>query len=377
MKIGDTLELIVADISRGGAGVSRTPKGLTVFTPGTVSGETIRARIIEKKAKFANAELLEILAPSPQRQQPICPVFGQCGGCQWQHLPYELQWQIKLSGVQQVLKSNRIKGKFSIDEYPADKIWNYRNRVQLRGHNKLLGYYAARTHNIINIHQCPIAHPNINAALESVRTQGALSGKPYKVELEALADEGIRSVWNQNHGAAGFRQINDEQNLKLKHWIQQALITPQPLLDLYGGSANLSWQLGHNRDVSCVDLSAPQQAPIQCPPRIRFYRSDILPWLKQQITDIRFKRKPMPKLSCSAILDPPRGGLGSDFGDIAERLEFLKANEIVAVGCKTDSWARDVAGFMQRGWSVKKIAVFDFFPHTVHIETVALLSRLV
>ena len=376
MRKGETLTLTITDVSRGGAGVARPEKGRTVFVPYTMAGDIVKARITELKKKFANAELIDIIDASPDRVAARCEVFGRCGGCQWQHIPYAQQWQIKIASIHQALKSSQIKFSGPIKEYPAEQIWNYRNRIQLRGYKDTLGYYAPRSHDIVDLSQCEIANPQINSILETIKTEGKQSGKPYKVEVEVLANEEIRSTWNDRHAAAGFRQVNDEQNQKLKHWIKETLVSQQPILDLYGGSANLSWDLAaQERQVHCIDMSAPVERPENCPSNLQFYQSNVLPWLKQRITDIRFKRIVESDSPYAAIIDPPRGGLGDEFDDIVERLETLNVNEIIAVGCKTDTWVRDVAQFIARGWELQKIAAFDFFPQTIHLESTAYLTR--
>jgi 23S rRNA (uracil1939-C5)-methyltransferase len=145
---------------------------------------------------------------------------------------------------------------------------------------------------------------------------------------------------------------------------------------LYGGSGNLSRDFAaQGIPVHCVDLSVPDTTPADTPASLEFHRADVLPWLKQRITDIKFQRLPKPEPACTVIIDPPRGGLADDFNDIVERLEFFNANEIIAVGCKTDSWARDIARFIARDWQLQKVAAFDFFPHTIHLECTAYLTR--
>ncbi|MEJ2180203.1 MAG: TRAM domain-containing protein, partial [Gammaproteobacteria bacterium] len=368
--------LTIRDVSMGGAGVAKQDKGRTVFVPYTMAGDIVKARITELKKKFANAALLDIIEASPDRLTPKCQLFAQCGGCQWQHIPYAKQWQIKLAGIHQALKSSQIKLNVPIEEHPADQIWNYRNRIQLRGYKDTLGYYAPRSHDIVDLNQCEIASPQINAALANVRAEGKQFNKPYKVEVEVLANGEIRTIWNDRHAAAGFRQVNDEQNQQLKRWIKETLVAQQPVFDLFGGSANLSWALTEqNRQVHCIDISTPTRRPEHCPSTLEFYQSDVLPWLKQRITDIKFKRLTESDSPCSAIIDPPRGGLGDTFDDIVERLEILNVNEVVAVGCKTDTWARDIARFIARGWELRKVAAFDFFPHTIHLESTAYLTR--
>lgn len=376
MKVTETIKLSITDVSRGGAGVARVENGRAVFVPYTTTGDVVLARITELKKKFANAELVEIISASPDRISPHCKVFTQCGGCQWQHIPYTQQWGIKVAGVRQALQANSIRFKKPIDEFPAKQIWHYRNRVQLRGDKNTLGYYAARSHNIIAIENCEIARPEINNGLDAVRREAQQFSNPFKVEIEVTAGGKLHTYWNARHAAAGFRQVNDEQNVKLKHWIRQQLTSRQVIFDLYGGSGNLSCDFAvQGIPVHCVDISAPQSAPAGSPSALQFHHADVLPWLKQRITDIKFQRLPEPETASTIVIDPPRGGLGDEFDAIVERLEFFNANEIVAVGCKTDSWARDIARFIARGWQLQKIAVFDFFPHTVHLETAAYLTR--
>lgn len=376
MKLAETFTLSITDVSRGGAGVAHLENGRTVFVPYTMTGDVARVRISEIKKKFANAELLEVVKPSPDRVTPRCSVFTQCGGCQWQHIPYHQQWEIKLAAVQQALKSNRIKFRKTIEEFPAEQIWQYRNRVQLRGDKNTLGYYAARSHDIVAIEHCDIAKPEINDALAQIKNEAQHFSEPYKVEIEVTVDGDIQTYWNSHHAAAGFRQVNDEQNAKLKTWISQQLTSRQAIFDLYGGSGNLSRGFaGRGIQVDCVDLSVPEATAEEFPASLHFHHADVLPWLKQRITEIKFKRLPEPEPAVTVIIDPPRGGLGDDFDDIAERLEFFNANELIAVGCKTDSWARDIARFINRGWQLQNIAAFDFFPHTIHLESTAYLTR--
>src|SRR4051812_26561964 len=93
------LTLKIQDLARGGAGVSRDESGRVIFVPYTAPGDVVRVRITEEKKNYAQGELLEVVEPSSIRQKAPCPVFGRCGGCQWQHLPYELQFRTKLQGV--------------------------------------------------------------------------------------------------------------------------------------------------------------------------------------------------------------------------------------------------------------------------------------
>src|SRR5215210_4196095 len=116
------ITLDITDLSRGGAGIGRDSDGRAVFVPLTAPGDRVRARITEEKKRFAHAELLEVLTPSPERQAPRCAVFGRCGGCQWQHLPYELQWRTKVNGVRHALERVQVTSPVEWEEFPAEEI---------------------------------------------------------------------------------------------------------------------------------------------------------------------------------------------------------------------------------------------------------------
>ena len=372
MNIGETVTLTIIDVSRAGPGVAKHCSGKTVFVAFTMPGDTVEAKITDVKRRFAQADCIRFIEQSTQRASPRCRAFTQCGGCQWQHIPYPLQWQFKLAGISQVLKTSKIHFVGDIAQFPAHQCWNYRNRVQLHGFKNQLGFFAARSHDIVSIEQCEIAAQPINAILAQLKLQGQSYTQPYKVEVELTTEQELRAVWNSHHAAAGFRQINDEQNQVLKQWIANRLSRQQPIYDLYGGCANLSLALaGQGLEVHCVDTSVPVVKSHNLPSTLQFHNSEVLPWLKQRITDIKFKRIAEPRQSFTAIIDPPRGGLGEEFDAIVERLEQLKVNEIVTVGCKTDTWARDLTRLLQRGWTLQHIGAFDFFPHTVHVETTA------
>jgi 23S rRNA (uracil1939-C5)-methyltransferase len=377
-----TLELEITDLSRGGAGVARQADGRVIFVPLTAPGDRVRARIVDTESRFANAELLEVLRPSPERIQPRCPLFGRCGGCQWQHLPYSRQWATKLEGVRHALRRTGVPQPDQVDERPADRIWEYRNRVQLRGHGTDLGFFAARSNSLVPADRCDIARPEINTAWDEIRREAAPlpSDRIFKVEVEVLADGSLRKTWNSAHAAAGFRQVHDEQNEALRDWVGERIPSDREVLDLFGGSGNLSLSLAARvRRVDCVDTGAPRARPEGTPTNVEFHRAPVLGWLLRRAATVRGRSRgpnteSFERFPTAAILDPPRDGLGRDATEIISALEALRVREAVAVGCDPDSWARDLSRFLRRGWRLERVAVIDLFPQTPHVESVAYLT---
>jgi tRNA/tmRNA/rRNA uracil-C5-methylase (TrmA/RlmC/RlmD family) len=374
--------LRIADLSRGGAGVARDPEGRVIFVPFTAPGDLVRIRITEVDKRFAQAELLEILEPSPIRQRPRCPAFGQCGGCQWQHLSYEKQWETKTKGVFHALKRVQVNPPASCDLIPAEQIWEYRNRVQLRGNSTQLGFYKQGTHELVSVERCDIARPEINESWKETVSQGKRLSKPYKVEVEVLPGElrEVRRSWNKQHSASGFRQVHDSQNEMLRNWISKAIGKTQVLYDLYGGSGNLSLPLVDQAgEIHCVDLGAPKTHPAGVPPHVHFYSTAVMPWLLRRTKNLQNRDFPQEADSASsfkgaAILDPPREGLGRDFSEIESALKLLNVKKIIAVGCDADAWAKDLSKWLKKGWNLERLMLIDLFPQTSHIESIALLA---
>lgn len=366
--------LKVHDLSRGGAGVARDESGRVVFIPFSAPGDVVRVHLTDSDKRFAKAEILEILEPSPLRQVPPCPVFGRCGGCQWQHLPYELQWKTKLKGVAEALKRAGLDLPKKLEEFPAERIWEYRNRVQLKGLGRELGYFESGSHRLIGANRCDIARPEINQVWEETREEGAKLNRPYKVEVEVLPDGKVRKVWNSRHGAAGFRQVHDEQNEKMVRWVVDRIAAgagkDATVLDLFGGSGNFSRGLaGQVGQVHCVDLSSPETRPAGFPENVFFHRAPVVKWLRN-LGGIKTG-------SLAAVIDPPRQGLGAELSEIAEALEKSGVTETIAIGCDPDAWARDLVQWNRRGWVLQEVMVIDLFPQTSHVESVGRLVRAI
>jgi 23S rRNA (uracil1939-C5)-methyltransferase len=376
MAVDDLLTLTISDLSRSGAGVAREPSGRVVFVPLTAPGDTVRAKVISEKKHYAQGELVEVLVRSPHRVEPRCPVFGKCGGCEWQHLPYALQWETKRNGVLHGLKRIGVEVATQpeiFDELPAEQIWEYRNRVQLRGQGTELGFYGRKSKNLVPIASCPIARPEINRELDRVRAEGAKKPGPYKAEVEVTSDGQTHVSWNQGHAALGFRQVHDAQNTKLQGWVAARLKGGPRLFDLYGGSGNLSLGIAARfGEVHCVDFSSPCPAPAGTPAHYHFHRSALLPWLFRQE---RASRHLPEQLATSVILDPPREGTGPDLLEIASALDRANARELVLVGCEVDPWARDLNRWLSKGWKLNRLGALDLFPQTHHVEALAFLER--
>ena len=187
VSVGQVVELEITGLNHEGAGVGRH-EGYTLFVPKSLPGERIRARVVHAKKNFGFADLQEILKPGVHRVQPPCPVFDQCGGCSLQHLAYQEQLRHK----QQIVKDNlRRIGGFTVDGEGAipvhptigmDNPWRYRNKAQVpigeREGGLIGGFYAEKSHDIIDINECLIQHEandDVVAAVKRIATKLQIS----------------------------------------------------------------------------------------------------------------------------------------------------------------------------------------------------------
>lgn len=168
---GDVVEIEVTDLLQNGQGVGRA-SGVVVFTWGPLPGERARVRVESVKAKYVVAEVLELLTLSPDRTEPFCPVFGECGGCQVQHLAYAAQLEWKRSIVSSALA--RIGGLGEVPVSTPLGMQNprsYRNKMALvvrhddAAARAEFGFYQARSHDVVPIHGCPVVDPTLDAVI--------------------------------------------------------------------------------------------------------------------------------------------------------------------------------------------------------------------
>ena len=163
-KKNDLVQLKIEDMSTDGEGIGKTD-GFTVFVKDAVIGDEILAKIIKTKKTYGYGRLMEIITPSPKRATPRCSVSRSCGGCQLQALSYEEQLKYKENKVRGNLE--RIGGFKEIPMEPVigmEDPWHYRNKAQFpvgkdRDGRIIAGFYAGRTHSIIESRDCPLGHP--------------------------------------------------------------------------------------------------------------------------------------------------------------------------------------------------------------------------
>ena len=190
---GATLKLTIDDIAFGGEGVGRVDD-FVVFVPFVAPGEVVEVELTEVKKRFARARLLQVLQASPERVAPACRYFGECGGCQYQHLDYPAQLRIKHKQISDLFQRiGGFDGALIDPVTPCPQPYGYRNRIMIRSQwDKFkqglnIGFIRADNRLVVDIQECKIAEPALNAQIQQVRLHPPPKGG-LKVVLRVAAE---------------------------------------------------------------------------------------------------------------------------------------------------------------------------------------------
>ena len=165
MDMPETYEVTLATLTYGGDAIGRLEDGRAVFIPFGLPGERVRLRLIEEKRGFARGEIIELLQASSERIQPRCKHFGQCGGCHYQHMPYEMQLTVKADILRdQLQRIGKVEDPPVQPTVASPDPWNYRNHVQFHlGGDRRLGFQAPASNKIVPISECHLPETSINS----------------------------------------------------------------------------------------------------------------------------------------------------------------------------------------------------------------------
>ena len=188
--------LSIEKLIYGGDGLARTPPGadgrsMTVFVPFVLPGEQVESELRQEKPGFARGSVTQMIQASPDRVEARCPYFRQCGGCHYQHIPYERQLEFKAGILRETLQRiAKIELTSEIRLHPSPP-WNYRNRTRLQVRTVpdfALGYFRISSHEFLPVRECPISSPLINRVMARLVELGGLSCPAAVEEIELFAD---------------------------------------------------------------------------------------------------------------------------------------------------------------------------------------------
>jgi 23S rRNA (uracil1939-C5)-methyltransferase len=403
-------EVIFQEMVFGGDAIGRLPDGRAIFVPYVLPGEKARIVVNEDNKSFARGRVLELLEISPQRIQPRCRHFGECGGCSYQHIAYSDQLQIKHGIVAQQLK--RLAG---LDNFPVAPVvpspseWNYRSTVQFHlSPDAKLGFQASGSNRLIEISECHLPSAGINtlwpqleldpaSGIRRVQIREGLDGdlilgldSASDIPPDFSVDFPVSVVFNGPESryvlsgdefvlmqvkervfrvsAGSFFQANPAQAANMVDHVLQLAgdLTGKMVLDAYCGvglfSVFLAGKAKHLVGIEAAESSCNDFA-------INMDEFDNVELYIDKVENVLPALTLKPDL---VVVDPPRAGLDSRV--INELVKARLAN-IIYISCDPATLARDIKRFMQGGYELKSLTPFDQFPQTYHIETVVLMSR--
>ena len=429
-------EANIIDVTLDGRGVA-DQEGKVVFVPFTMTGERVRYERGRKKKNFDEAKLLEIITSSPDRIQARCDYFSRCGGCATQHISSKQQLEFKQHSVLETLR--RIGNVVPLNVYPplVHKVWGYRRRARLavkyvaKKGRALVGFREHGAPYVADMWSCEVLHPSIAsliAPLSHLISDFSIKDKvpqvecsvaenatalvfrvlapPSESDLRKLAEfaesysvrvylqsKGLDTVaplndqvFNQplsyvlppygvtlEFSPIDFIQVHSEINQKMVQqaitWLQ--LSSKDKVLDLFCGLGNFSLPvakqvaevLGIEGDDGLVDRAF-QNAKLN------------------HITNIHFQKENLFEVDASCdwlcrhwdavIIDPPRAGAR----EVIEHIGKVSPNKILYVSCHPGTLARDADVLVNKlGYQLERVNVINMFPHTGHVETMALFTR--
>ncbi len=401
------MEVKIEDISYQGNGVGRC-NGKVVFVPHVDVGEVVDVDVVDNKSSYCTAKVNTILEKSACRQTPPCKYFGLCRGCDFQHLNYEREIQLKKKILCDQFK--KVGYKSDIEVVRSEKRFGYRNKIRLTFKKGSLGYNAEGK--LVDIDECLLADEKIKAAVRDVRaflkerrlknlqsvtfrsgdesvmiaflfdkTEEVDFSPLYKYKIcaaigDVLESEGTE-VWQINRtevfktvgdfnlsvGAKSFFQVNDEIAQRLYEFVVNK-VRGGTIVNAYSGQGVLTNILAQKCErvigVECEEESHKLAQKI---------RLGNVTNLCAKVEDVLEELTTDEKVD-AIVLDPAREGCDKK---VLDAIKSAKIEKIVYISCNFATLIRDLK-LLQEDYAIDDVRAFDMFPNTANIETVAELT---
>ena len=432
----EPIDVAIHGLGHDGRGVGKTKAGKTVFVDMALPGETVTMQYTYTRSQFDEGRAIAVLEAAPERVEPDCPHFGICGGCSMQHLAHQAQIEHKKSTLHELMAHQAEATDY--DKLPTlqSDVWRYRRKARLgvkyvhKKETVLVGFREKRSSFITEISDCLILDQRVADLIEPLKVMltglesrrsipqievacgdedvalvfrhldplpdsdlTALaefsqekqfhlylqSGGPHTVEKITPNDDHLRLSYQlpefdltmQFH-PMDFTQVNSELN---KAMISRAmkLLDPQAdetILDLFCGLGNFSLPIARS-GAKVIAVEGDQQmvergfenARLNQLDNVDFYAAD----LTQDYSQMAWGKEQFDKI----LIDPPRSGAL----EIVEKITQFNAQKIVYVSCNPITLARDSKILLDAGYSLVSAGVMDMFPHTAHVESIALFEK--
>lgn len=419
--------LKIEKLDHHGAGIAYQNKK-PIFIEGVLPGEQVLAQLTESKSKFSRATLVKVQTPSEQRVEPFCPHYQQCGGCNMQHLSSEHQQMYKQQTLSQLM--SKFAGQsLSLEAPIVGEPQGYRRRARIsvmvdkKTRQLKFGFRKKQSKDIVTLTHCPVLAPELDELLpelyalltrfsqqenighvELVKADNTrilvlrhlkpLKDKDHKALLEfatlnqitlylmpnneqlvletgeagVYQETGVTIPFEPNNFIQVNQQVNAQMVIQALDWL--ALSEQDRVLDLFCGLGNFSLPIAKQvKSVTGVEgvdemvKKATHNAQVNQIENAQFYQAN----LEQDMSGQLWAREKFDKI----LLDPARAGASG----IVEQVSALGATRVVYVSCNPATLARDSQSLLSQGFELKKLGMLDMFPHTSHLESMALFVK--
>ncbi len=429
----ETLTLHIESLSQEARGVARH-EGKTIFVEDALSGEDVEAQIIIQHKRYDEAKLIRVITPSSERSTPLCLHYGECGGCQLQHLEHSAQIHAKQTNVLNQLKRFGDQEPLVIEAPILSEPWHYRRAARIglnllqKSDEAIVGFRRKKSNKLLQIAHCPVLDQRAATVFSDIKeTLDQLTNSKHYTHAELLFGDESQSVllrckgnpkqddivaltaFAQNkqfnlylktdaelmtllelatnsyslpdenislHFQPGdFLQVNANVNQRMIRqaieWLQ--LSKEDVVLDLFCGLGNFTLPVARQvKRVTGIEGSdemvkrATQNAILNNIDNAHFFRADLSadnqhqPWLTSSYNKI--------------ILDPPRTGAYELLSQLLLK-QRADIQEILYISCEPSALARDSKLLVEKGYQLTRFNVMDMFPHTSHVESMALFTK--
>lgn len=403
----NTVELTISEVVYRGKGLARLD-GLAVFVPDVLPGELVRVHITQLHKNFAEADLVEIIRPSPYRVTPACALADICPGCCYLHSDYGEEIQIKNRQLMNFLEHNcGIDNSVCKSPVPSPCELNYRNRITLHAQTNetktVLGYIGRDNLTVIDVLSCPIAIQPINDMLSGLRADikftASLKSR-LKVYLRHTEKSGaccwmnsrlydLAGVTGMRHRQlsektaigdfevppAGFFQVNIPVMDAMIKYIMEILYQThaKTMIDLYcgcgvfavaGAVTGINHVIGIDIDRQAI-AAARRNAKARGMDNVEFVESPA-DWILKSALDAVIPEETV------VLVDPTRKGLDKA---VIEAITDCNPRNIVYVSCAADTMTRDIKKIIEADYGIQSSRIFDMFPRTAYFESVTHLQH--
>ncbi len=408
-------------------GKPRLERGKPVFVPFVLPGEVVEVFPVEESRKLIRALPGAVREAAGERIEAPCPYFGRCGGCQYQHLPYEKQVRLKGELLRETLRRlGRLDWKDEIPAHPSPP-WNYRNRIQLKlaPHPTLadtlaVGFYRAGSHALEPVEECPLSSPKLNQLIAVLNRLSRERALPRSLRgLEAFVDDRDHTLWltlasprldydraaltehlrtaldgllslrfletstgrSQTDGLGWIYSQAGPHRLRVSHGSffqvnrHLAPLLPERVIENLEGKVALDLYAGVGLLARALAEKFPRVVAVESNPEVV---ADLEANLADLEQDMEICVAPVldflrlhPEKCDAVVLDPPPAGLERG---VAEALTELAPPRLLYLSCDPATLARDLAR-LAPAYRLTSLEFFDLFPQTFHIEALARLER--